>query len=319
METGYISSLKQLYAESLLKNGDQDRANEIMLQDLYSPIFKVREAHPDAEPNPKDFNEMICDLVHDLSILNMEFCTMAYAFNDLIESTNDRLKSIKHTINAEKERQQDINMLCNKYTEFSDVINLDGDDFTGDFSEENGVFSAAITKQNSVDLQVSSVEGNGYEGNKYVYKNGAFLEETIDTSNRKFITDNLEIPHYEYSRITASNTEKDIFPLVNFDSVEAKCVISLYGTSKFNKLKIESPQTDIELLDVAISEDGVMFKSVLKSNLEFNNTNRKYETKNYIPGSGIICFPSTYYVKITLESKSVTDDTIAFYKTEIVE
>lgn len=318
METGYINSMKQLYAEALLTNGDKTRANEIMSQDLYSPIFKVREAHPDAEPNPKDFNEMICDLVYDLDILNMEFCTIGYAFNDLIESTNSRLKSVKQTINIEKERQQDINMLCNKYTEFSDVIDLTGGDFTGTFSETDGVFSAKVAQQTGVAIQVNAIEGNGYEGNKYVYKNNAFLEETINTSNRKYITDGLEIPHYEYSRITASNTEKDIFPLVNFDSVEAKCVISLYGASKFNNLKIESPQSDLVLIDIATSEDGILFRSVLTSGIDFNNTDKKYEVQNYIPGSGIICFPSTNYVKITLESKSATSDVIAFYKTEIV-
>jgi hypothetical protein len=309
--------MKQSYAEALLRNGDKIRADEIMLQDLYSPIFKVREAHPDAEPNPKDFNEMIIDLTYDLSILNVEFCTAGYAFKDLIESTNTRLKDIKQTINIEKERQQDINMLCNKYTEFSDVIDLTGDDFTGTFSESDGVFSAEVAQQTDAVIQVNAIEGNGYEGNKYVYKNNAFLEDTINTSNRNYITDGLDIPYYEYSRITASNAEKDIFPLVNFDSVEAKCVISLYGASKFNNLKIESPQSDITLLDVATSEDGVMFKSVLEAGIDFNNTDKKYEVQNYIPGSGIICFPSTNYVKITLESKSVTDDVIAFYKTEI--
>lgn len=317
---GYIGGMRKAYIDQLIANGDFDRANEIANQDnIYTPILKTRDVHQDEEPDPKDYNEMICDLVYDLSILNVEFCTMGYSFNELILDTNNRLKAVRKALRAEQERQQDINMLCNKYTEFSQTINLTGDDFTGNFSETDGIFTANITNLNNVDIQVTAVEGNGYEGNKYVYKDKDFLEKTISTASRKYITDGAEIPLYEYSRITADNTEKDIFPLVNFDSIEAKCSITLYSQSKFNKLIIESPQTDIVLSDISISDDGVIFENVNKENIEFNNTDKKYETINYIPGSGIVCFPSTFFVKITLESRSTTDDIIAFMKSVIVK
>lgn len=316
----YIGNMRNAYIGQLLINNDYDRAEELaMAQDIYTPILKVREAHPDEEPNPKYFNEMICDLIYDFSILNVEIASIGYEFKELIESVKNRLGSVKESLEIERERQQDIDVLCNKYTEFSEIINLTGEDFTGTFSESNGVFTAQIKSPKKVSVKVLNVEGNGYEGNKYVYKDGDFLEKTIDTSKREFIVDGSVIPLYEYSRITASNTEKNIFSLVNFDSIEAKCSITLFSPTKFNKLIIDSPQKEIVLSDVSISNDGVIFSNVIKESLEFNNTDKKYEVKNYIPGSKVICFPSTNYVKITLESKGTTNDAIAFMKSKIVE
>jgi hypothetical protein len=235
-----------------------------------------------------------------------------------MEDTLNRLNSVKESLNKEKERQQDVNLLCNKYTMFSDIVNLTADDFTGNFSSEDGMITSKLNSQIFVDTEVVSIAGNGYEGNEYVYKNNAFLKESVDTSNRSNLTDNAISTIYEYSRITASNTEKEVFPLVNFDSIEAKCSITLASETKFNNLVIKSPQKDIVLSEVLISEDCTTFSPVFKGRIELNNTSKKYEDINYIPGSGIICFPDTYYVRITLESNSVTDDTIAFMKSVIV-
>lgn len=317
MGTKYISSMKQTYAGMLLRNGDSDRATEVATQEMYAPILKLRVAHPDAEPSPKDFNEMMTEIVYDLTILKVELATAGYAFKQLMEDTKTRLNAVKKTMRAEKERQQDINILCNRYTEFGSVIALGADDFTGEYTEDNGLFSASIVGQTAATLSIISIEGNGYEGNKYVYKDGAFLEDTISTSNRKYITDGSTIPLYEYSRITASNSETEYFPLVNFDSVEAKCTITMVASTPINALTIESPDTSIVVADVAISDDGVQFKSVLTTALEANNADKKYEIQDYVSGSGVICFPSTSYVRITLQSSGTTDDVIAFNKTVI--
>lgn len=317
METRYISSMKKAYADLLLENGDPDRAMEVAVADTYTPIMKLREAHPEEEPEPKDFNTILNEVVYDTSILKVEYASMGYAFKELMSGTVQRLKSVQKDLAAEKERQQDINLLCNRYTEFGRVLILSSTDFEGGLPGEDNIFHAAVENANAVTLKVVTVEGNGYEGNKYVYKNEAFLEETINTANRKYINDGSDIPLYEYSRITASNSEKDVFPLVNFDSVEAECAITLQATTKVNNLKIESSSKDTLLADLFVSDDGIQFHSVIKEPIDFNNADKKYELANYVPGSGIIAFPNSNYVRVVLRSNAVTDDVIAFSKTDI--
>lgn len=317
METKYINAMKKVYANLLADNGDYDRSKEVATQDVYSPIMKVRPAHTDAEPDPKDFNEMMSEIMYDLTILKVEYASMGYAFKDLMLSTEERLKAVRKTVRLEKERQQDINILCNRYSEFGSVINLTAQDFTGDFTEVEGTFSAMVVEQDEIKYSIASVTGNGYEGNKYVYKNDAFLEDTISTASRKNINDGNSIPYYEYSRITANNTEKETFPLVNFDSIEAKCTITIIAEEKISSLSINSPSPDIVLSGIFISDDGVQFRPVIEQSLELNNTDKKYEIVNYTPGSGLICFPPAMYIQVVLESSSTTDDEIAFYKTEI--
>lgn len=319
METRYISSMKKIYSDMLLENGDAERATEVATADTYTPIMKVREAHPEEEPAPKDLNTMLNELVYDTSILKVEYASMGYAFKELMSGTVQRLKAVQKDLAAEKERQQDINLLCNRYTEFGQVITLGSADFDGGLPEEDGLFFAALESSTNVPFEVVTVEGNGYEGNKYVYKNEAFLEETINTSNRKYINDGSEIPLYEYSRITASNQEKDVFPLVNFDSVEAQCSITLHSTTKISNLKIQCVSKDTVLAGLYVSDDGIQFRSVIEETIDFNNADKKYELPNYVPGSGVIGFPSSNYVRVTLRSNGVTDDVIAFSKTDIAE
>lgn len=317
METRYISSMKKAYSDLLLENGDEERAAEVATSETYTPIMKIREAHPEQEPEPKDFNTMLNEVVYDTSILKVEYASMGYAFKELMSGTVQRLKSVQKDLEAEKERQQDINLLCNRYTEFGQVITLSSDDFEGGLPGSDGAFCAAVEDSKEVAFEVVTVEGNGYEGNKYVYKNEAFLEETINTANRKYINDGSDIPLYEYSRITASNLETDVFPLVNFDSVEAQCSITIHSNTKINNLRIDSPSKDTILANLFVSDDGIQFRSVIDEPIEFNNSDKKYELPNYVPGSGVVAFPSSNYVRVVLRSNGVTDDVIAFSKTDI--
>lgn len=317
MEAKYISTMKKSYSDLLLENGDVDRAAEVAIAETYTPILKVVEAHPEGEPEPKEFNTMLNEVMYDLSILKVEYASMGYAFKELMATATQRLRSVRQTLEAERERQQDINLLCNRYTEFSHAIVLSGADFDGALLEDENIFCAAIESNSSTPIEVVSVEGNGYEGNKYIYKNNSFLEDTINTSNRKYINDSISMPLYEYSRITASNSETDVFPLVNFDSVEARCSITLHANTSISNLKIESASKDTILEDLFVSDDGIQFRSVLSEPIEFNNADKKYEIANYVPGSGIVGFPSSNYIRVVLKSNATTEDIIAFYKTDI--
>lgn len=316
----FIHNCKTVYIDNLAIAGDLERAQELTAQDLYSPIMKTRLVHPDEEPDPKSFNETLAEIAVDMEVLNVELSTMGQTFLKLIETTNQRIAKIKSYLQAEKERQQDIAILSNKYSDFSKSISLSAEDFKGDYSHYEKILSAKIVNQTNIGLKILNVSGNGYEGNKYVYKNNDFVEKTLNTSNRENIVDGLKMPYYEYSRITANNTEKEIFPLVNFDSVEAKATFTIVSEDKkpFSKLIIESPQTSNLITNVEVSDDGINFKKVAIKSMEINNPDKKYEAVNYIAGSGILCFQTTIYLKVTIESQETTDDVIAMIKSEIV-
>jgi hypothetical protein len=314
MEKYSVEQLKSEYCKLIIANGEYDRALEIVNGPVYSPLLKLRDAHPDSEPEIKDCNNMIQEIINDIAIVNIGLGTTASSVKSLIEGVNGRIKTVKKNIMIEKDRLQDINMLCNDYSDFGSVIPLTADNFVGEFSESEGVISAKIINEQKTVIAISSIEGNGYEGNKYVYKDDVFLIETINTSNRSYLIDNSKITQYEYSRITASNTEKDIFSEANFDSNEANCILILSSQVDFNCVKIDFASTDTQLLSVQTSDDGAYFREVVKRTINLNDAEDKYDITNYIPGSGIIMFPSTKYVKIALQSNGYTDDIIAFTK-----
>ena len=91
---------------------------------------------------------------------------------------------------ARIERLQDISMLCNLKTDFDNVIPLTDYHFTGDYTFDNGVFSSKTIQSANNNCSAIDVIGNGYEGNKYVKKDNGYLENILNTKNKKNMTDN---------------------------------------------------------------------------------------------------------------------------------
>lgn len=319
MESRFIDQSKQDYSKMLLANGSLERSKEVAELDAYEPIFKFRAAHDQAEPSAKDLNEMINESYVDINALILGFREAGKSFHNLMITTDAKLKAIKQQLLIEKEKLDDLNILCNQYTDFNSVINLDNTNLYGSYTYNNGMISSKVQSQEAISYSITGVDGNGYEGNDYVYKSDAFLKNSIDTSSRAFINDNNDLTIYEYSRITANNSEKDVFQYVNFDSVEAKVTISITSINEFNKIIINVSSKDTFLSGVLISTDGISYKSVLSNPIEVNNESLKYDTVNYIATSGVLCFPSTKYLKLVFESNGVTDDIIAFEKISVVD
>lgn len=319
MESRFIDQSKQDYSKMLLANGSLERSKEVAELDAYEPIFKFRAAHDQAEPSAKDLNEMINESYVDINALILGFREAGKSFHNLMIATDAKLKAIKQQLLIEKEKLDDLNILCNQYTDFNSVINLDNTNLYGSYSYNNGMISSKAQSQEAIKYTIASVDGNGYEGNAYVYKSNAFLKNSIDTSRRDFIKDDNDLTVYEYSRITANNSEKDVFQYVNFDSIEAKATLSLTSTNEFNKIVIHVSSKDTFLTGLLISSDGISYKNVLANPIEVNNESLKYDSVNYIATSGMLCFPSTKYLKLVFESNGVTDDIIAFEKVSVID
>lgn len=315
----YILEVKSDYAQNLLAGGSFDRAKEVMESDVYSPLFLPRYVHDQSEPVVKEYNEMIKEAYYDIHMLRIGLSNSAKEYKDLMLKTDLMLKEIKNELLIQKEKQDDINILCNAFTDFEDVIQIDLSSLGGEYSLQDNIIGAKITSHNKVSYNIQDINGNGYEGNRFVYEDGSYLSEKKDTSNRNAIKDNNPLTVYEYSRITCSNSEKEIFEYANKDSIEARCIINLVADASVNKISVNIGSADSVIAELSTSEDGISFKNILAKPISPNNIDNKYKEQERIPGSGLVCFPNTKYIRIVLESNAKTNDQIAFEKTSVYQ
>ena len=269
--------------------------------------------HPEEYGNSKINNALENGFKYIEEIYNTT-TELANKVDTLLNRSIERLETVSDIITSEKERLQDISMLCNAKTDYDNAIPLTDYYFTGNFEYQNGVFSSKTTQSTSTVATVIDVTGNGYEGNKYVLQNKSYLEDILSTSNRNAIVDNNISTYWEYSRITASNTEEDLLTDFNTDSSEAKCTITLKFDQISNELAIKSSIEGLKVVAIRYSNDNLTYKDLNIMPFSLNNKEDSYKNQDYIYGSNIIAFPDSLYVKITFESKGYLNDTIAFNK-----
>lgn len=267
--------------------------------------------HPEDYGNEK-LNSTLAKSFEDLQAIDNSQKELAAKVEEVLNRTVKRLEVVNDSIQSEKERLQDISMLCNSKTDYDNVAPLKDNDFTGDFSYEDGVFYSKLTGSSYVKCIVDDVTGNGYEGNKYVKKDTKYLEDMINSKSRGHITDNNISTYWEYSRITASNTEPYLIAAFNTDDAEAKATVTLKFASKANELSIKTSSETIKVVGIRYSNDGLNYKDIPMMPFVINNKDESYKEEGYIYGSNIISFPSSTYLKITFESIGYENETIAF-------
>ena len=281
------------------------------ITNIFNPIY----VHQEEEPNIEELNANTSNIVLDIQQIDNEIITASEKIKNLLDSTKLRLSNIKSYLSAEKERQEDMNILCNRYTEFASVLTLKEENFDGTLTFNNGILSAKIKSTENVKLTVVDVNGNGYEGNKYVYANNAFLEDTLRTNLRPSMVNSDLSTYYEYSRITVNNTIDGAPIVFNKDSTEAECSIELKAEKTINKLLINSDRDDIILSKVFTSQDGLTYKLDKEYNIAMNERYERYNNQEYVYGSGVIAFEPCSYVKLFFRSNGYTSDTLAFVNT----
>lgn len=269
------------------------------------------QLHPE-ESGVDKLNSSFKSISFDVERINSLEKDLAININNLMTNTVNRLNTVKQNINNEKERLQDISMLCNKYTDFNNTALINKDDFSGSFDYNDGVYSLESLGVNTVQYKISSVYGNGYEGNKYVLGKNSYLENTLRTDNRKAIFDNSIATYWEYSRINASNTEEYLINDFNTDTEEAKCTVKIEAKEEVNEIKIVSEDKELMITGIQYSNNDVDYKSIDIGVIAINNKESMYRNSDYIYGSGLIALPNCKYIKLTFQSNSYTDDIIAY-------
>ena len=286
----------------------------------YSPDTEELWIHPE-ECETLRLNDFLVSACNDAAHIDTKLKEIGDSVNNLLASTTQRLDDIKDKILYEKERLQDIIILCNKYTDFESVVRLTKNDFTGNFSYDNNAFYSEVSGVLYNNYNIISVLGNGYEGNANVYDDISkeYVSNTLDTSKQSAIKDNSLSTYWEYSRITASENEKYIFSGVNFDAEEARCTLTLHFEDKTNQIVIKSDNSDLIVSDIKISNDDITYKSIEFEPVAINSSEDQYNNYSYIYSSGVIAFEPSTYVKVTLESSGYTYETIAFERKSVLE
>lgn len=288
------------------------------VKNKYDKNYTGFSMHPEEGMETK-LNDELINIQNDLIQIDNALIAAGTQVYNLMTKTLLRLDNIHTNIMTEKERFQDMQMLCNKYNDYDQVKLLKESDFQGKFNYEDGIFSPPVSNEKSVKLHVIDVFGNGYEGNKYVYKDYAYTNKTLDTSIRTNITDSKVTSYYEYSRVTVSNAEENIISDFNKDNKEAVCTITFHAEEPVNEINIRSDNSDILIINVAYTLDGLTYTDLSLPYLSINNKLDSYENYGYVYGSGKIVFPEKVPMfKITFQSNGYNNDEIAYEKTLLV-
>ena len=264
-------------------------------------------------------NEGLNKIKTDLYALDDLLVNTGVAINDLLTNTTMRLEEVKKSIISEKERYQDMMMLCNKYTDFESVKALDVTKFSGDCSITNdGAICAPTTQINKQAITILDVQGNGYEGNGYVYDTttSKYQKDICNTASRAQMIDDSVSTYYEYSRLVIDESEDDCPRMMfNKDNEHALCTIHMVTEDFVNFIDISTEDSDITIVSIQYSTDGIDYKQLAIPVIKINNVLESYGTYGYIYGSGKIAVPMAQYFKITLQANAFKTETIAYDKT----
>ena len=286
-----------------------DEKRALLLSD-YTPKYEQLYIHPE-EGEDFRINSALEDIKSDIDKIDKLLIDKGNAVNDLLADTIDRLDLVKSKILTEKERIQDIKMLCNKYTDFDKVITIDNKNAYGQYNYADNSFLSQVNSYKKNVLHIDDIVGNGSEGNKYIFLNGSYVQDSLNTANRMALIDGSVNSYWEYQRITASATEKylihDFYP----DSEEAKCTITLISTDKMNQLQILTPIDSTKVIGLQYSNDNINYTAMTIPDITFDKLD-SYENTGYIYGSNIISLPNCYCAKITLQSNSSSNDIVAY-------
>lgn len=278
----------------------------------YTPQYEQLYIHPE-EGEDFRINDSLYDIYKDMKFIDKFIIDKSIDLNNLLVSITRRLDEVDLNIKAEQERLQDIKMLCNKYTDFDNIIPINSSTpLQGEYATANNSFYCKIDGANNVKLAVVEITGNGIEGNEYVYKDFAYVKDGFDTSNRIYITDDSITSYYEYERISASSTEPYLLNDFNTDNEDAKCTITLQSPTEINLITVQSDNDILSVIGIQYSYNGIDYYPLEIPNIKINDKLACYDNYDYVCGDNKIIVPSCNFVKITFQSSGTTDDIIAY-------
>lgn len=316
MEYLGLKTMKEEYANMLLSK-NTEKANRIFNSSTDTPVTEPLEIHPEEEIQKEIIENQFTDIIVDMQSLNYEVLEATKNYTSLMTDIVTRLNAVDIALEAERNRIQDMNIICGNYNEFTTVKQIKTSDVYGTVGLLGDYIFTAHTDNASVGkFGVTFVEGNGFAGNKFVYNNKEYAINNMNTSNEQNIYDGDPLTIYEYSRLTSIGNKTETTPAeINFDKEEARCSINIRCEDTISMLHLDM-DSHVILEDVLYSDDGIIYKSAWATPKEINNINQSYIDPNYIYGTGVISFPPSQFIKLQLASNGATDDKLAFLFTD---
>lgn len=316
MEYLGLKTMKEEYANMLLSK-NTEKANRIFNSPTDTPVTEPLEIHPEEEIQKEIIENQFTDIIVDMQSLNYEVLKATKNYTSLMTDIVTRLNAVDTALEAERNRIQDMNIICGNYNEFTTVKQIKTSDVYGTVGLLGDYIFTAHTDNASVGkFGVTFVEGNGFAGNKFVYNNKEYAINNMNTSNEQNIYDGDPLTIYEYSRLTSIGNKTETTPAeINFDKEEARCSINIRCEDTISMLHLDM-DSHVILEDVLYSDDGIIYKSAWTTPKEINNINQSYIDPNYIYGTGVISFPPSQFIKLQLASNGATDDKLAFLFTD---
>lgn len=314
MELTSHELIKKEYLKALSEEADYFNVIERVANKAEDePITLFGNLNPEDAPSLINEQREFTEIVLDLKSINDSFVEISDNISSLISNIDDIGTLVKESIKKETDRIMDINMICSKDSEYNMVIPIYSGDFNSDKDEflNEKTIGAKLLSEKEIEYEITSVQGNGYEGNDYVYNDGTFEKNIDNLSNLGYIYDSNDVTAYEYSRLVTREKSEVIDGIINYDNKDLECVMVLYSQKPFCKAKVMSETKKLIIKNLETSNDGITFISRISRPIKINDTEIIYNDFNYIYGSNILCFPYCNYVRITFLSSENTEDVIA--------
>lgn len=313
MELSTSKQIRQNYIEVLSQDPSYNEITETLInKPLKEPISNFKYVNDEDEPSFSNEQREFSEIMLDINSVNYSLIEISNKLTELLNTINENIFNAESTIEKQEDHIQDLNILCGQDSEYNMIIPIYESYFPNIASEyiDEKTFCANKKSLSLIGYSINNVSGNGISGNKYVYNDEQFEEEIEDRSLLKYIYDDSDVTSFEYSRYFTNKKNEAIDGIINYDDKDVECILTIESESKVCIMKFLSEDSGIIVKNVEISKNGIDFTSCLSKELMINNRSHMYDNE-YVYGSGIICFPYTKYIRLTLSSSSILDDNIA--------
>ena len=303
-----LADIRTAYRNNLISASEPDMACRVAGKGYDEPLTEKEAIHGDKRPDLTAYNLYIATVGVDLAGLNTQLVSASLNLVSMIDSIKTSLASIDNQIQQESDRLEDLNLLTGYDDGMDCSMQLTKTDLTGTFDVTGTTYHAAETAKADVLLSVTSISGNGYEGNKYVW-NQSYVQATQDTGSQAYITDSSALTQYEYSRLSCNGAAPTSF--VNSDSEPVRCVLVLTGDIAFNQMVLSLGNT-VWLEAIETSDDGTTWTTVEWKSRQIMAASARFADPAYTCGSGLIAFAPTTHVRLHFMSTELSVTKLAY-------
>jgi hypothetical protein len=295
MELTSPELIRKEYLKALAEDASYfDIINNLTNKNTEDPISSFGNLNAEDAPSLDNEQRELTEIILDLKSINSSFIEISNNISSLIANVDNIGNLVQNSIKRETDRIMDINMICSKDSEYNMVIPIYSNDFkdNGEFLDDKTIGAKLLT-QNEIAYQITTIQGNGYEGNDYVYNNNVFEIETDDLSNLEYISDSSDVTAYEYSRLITKDKSEVVDGIINYDNKDVECVMTLFSEQSFCKARIMSETKGLTIKNIETSFDGITFISRIESPIKINDAEIENtsdfisELYDFLPGERI--------------------------------